>query len=667
MIRKITPYLIIVVFAVIFFSPLLKQGYLIYSDNPVHHFELDYLANRILPEHNWVNGWCMQAYLGYPVLLYQPQLGFWLTIILSKVSPLSLAISYKAMILCALAFLGCGMYTVLAPRFGKQAGFFISLLIMLQKNIYYEKILAGMWNNYLAIGCFLIFFHLLDKWALSLTIKRSVLLGLLFGTIILTHLYTAIFASLLILAYLLPVTKKRTGIFLIPVIGTAVSLFYILPYLETGWYFRFINRPKSMALAIAWTFKGFLGGFERFFSLSQLQTGQYQAFFQGFLRTIFINYAVILRLLFGVLGICIFWIRRRIDYPHKKFLFVTAMLTFFALVIYSDILYIIPNWGTVPLIGGLQAQRFLIYAQLGLMIFAAFGIFKFFEWLKKGKRTLLLSALILLFISAFIHQGMYVNPAAKTFEEVSVSRHLKDLWSWVSENINQNESRILYQSTLLNSKDPILALSNIISLSGLYCNAGQIGAFSGATPYPSEAVTRTDEDVIFKKKLYDTNDTEIAHKMQELNCRFAVSSGPVLKEMLSGSGLFVHKEAFGPFSVFVLRNFKSSWVEFKYPDTRFKMVRFDDQFLRFNIENSRTDNRAKIRIAYHPYWKCRLNEIPVDIFQDEDGIMEIPLEEKGTLDLQLRYNSQNKPVLLTSLASLMLALGILVFKKKKND
>ena len=211
------------------FYPIFTGGYMVYLDNPVHHYETEFLAKQLLPVHRWINGWSMQAFLGYPILLYQPQLGNWLTIILSKIFSLSLLTCYKISVLFSLALLGCGMYTIVAYRFGKAAGLCTSFLLMLQKDVYYDKILAGMWNNYLAIGILLIFLTLLYKYANCLTLKKAILLGMLFSVIILSHLFAAIFAFFLIFVVFLinkPTqatpeqkwTAQQSFFFLIPIV-----------------------------------------------------------------------------------------------------------------------------------------------------------------------------------------------------------------------------------------------------------------------------------------------------------------------------------------------------------------------------------------------------------------------------------------------------------------
>ena len=84
------------------------------------------------------------------------------------------------MVLFSLVLICCSMYFLVTSRFGRKAAICASLILMLQKDVYLDKILSGMWENYLAIGVLLIFFALLHKYANCLSLKKAILLGILF-------------------------------------------------------------------------------------------------------------------------------------------------------------------------------------------------------------------------------------------------------------------------------------------------------------------------------------------------------------------------------------------------------------------------------------------------------------------------------------------------------
>ena len=673
--KNLVVFLLIIIFCAIFFYPIFDSGYLVHGDSPSHHFEHDFLVKQLLPVHSWVNGWCMQDFLGYPILLYRSQLPLWLTVIIGKAPFVSLLDSYKIMILLALIFLACSMYFLISSKFGLKAASCVSFILLLQKDIYLDKILAGMWENYFAIAILLIFFMVLHKYSYCITLKKTALLGILLAVIILSHLFTAIIAFSLVFIFLLinrprsleSALKRRLHylcFFLIPIFGIAISFFYIYSLWETNWYFRPMGSPKPLLLGISWTCKGFFGGFERFFTMEQLFSRHYVEFLTGFSKSFLINFPLIIRDLFGVYGMWFFWRERSSLYPNKNFLTATAVVTVFSLLLFSDLLFLIPAWKYVPFIPNMLSNRFLVYAHLGLLIFAGHGLSRFFKKNNKIRRVIFVSLLALFVVSSLAHKSIYVKIGAVTFDKLPASRHLIDLWTWVAKNVNPSNTRIVYQNTVGNSKDPILGKSNIFSLAGLYNSVSQIGGMMAASPYPTERFTRTDNKTLFDKKIPYLDDLEIAGKMKDFNSRFIVSSEPVLREKLQNSNLFNNEQNFGQFSVFGLNDFTSRWVEFKYKDTNSDWVRFEDQLLELNINNKNANNWARIQVAFHPYWKARLNGKFVPIESGKYGLIKVFLEETGILRLKLSYDSKKRIPFIISSLSLVSALGVLIFGKK---
>lgn len=666
-------YLLIACLSLIFLAGMFKPGYLTHQDTPSHHYEYDFMVKKLLPSNGWINGWCRQDFLGYPILLYRPQLGLWFAAILNKIPGVSLIDSYKIMVLFTLLFLCCSVFYLVFSYFGRTAAIFASLIVMLQKDIYFDKLLAGMWENFLAIGIFLIFFKLLYDYYESLTLKRSVILGLLLALITFAHLFVAIFAFMLLFIVFLIGCKREAAhgskaayFLVIPATGIIVSLFYTYPFWETGGYLRSVAIPKSLPVALSWTIKGFFGGFERFFYVGQIVNGEYLLFIKDFLKSSLINIPIFARDLFGIYGAFLFIKELKTDYPIKRFLSIVGLFTILALLLYSDLLFIIPLWKRLPFISTLQTHRFLVYAHLGLLVFAAYGVSRFFRRINGIKKQVLILLIALFTVSFVTHRNTYIVAGTETFDEIPESRDLKDLWTWVSKNIDANDSRIVYQNTNGNSKSPILSHSNIFSLAGLFNDVSQIGGFMGATPYPTEVFTRTDNGSIFGKYLPYIKDEEIYERMKDCNSQFIVSCEDNLKNMLYDSDFFEHIRDFGDFSVFKIKDFTPAWFSFRDSGTDFGLLRFEEQFLDVTVNNSDADNWARFKGAFHPYWRAEIDGEGVDIDMDEYGMTKIYLRKTGNIRLRLYYDSKTPGLITISLVSLFLALCILIIPEKKN-
>ena len=206
--KNALPYAFIIAVAIFMFRGIFAPGFMSGYDNSFHYYDAYYLTKTLIPQYHWISGWSMQCLGGFPVLVDYYQVGFLIIAILNKILFLSLNLSYKTMVLASYIVLGVGFYKISSERFGKTAALLITTCLMLQKDIYYDRILAGIWNNYLALGVFFIFLHMLDKNIKTLTIRKSLILGLLLGILTLTHLYVAVFAFIILFIYLFPYLQE---------------------------------------------------------------------------------------------------------------------------------------------------------------------------------------------------------------------------------------------------------------------------------------------------------------------------------------------------------------------------------------------------------------------------------------------------------------------------
>ena len=655
-IKNSIPYLVIAAVCIFMFRGIFAPGFMSGNDNSLHYYDVYYLTKTLIPQYHWISGWSMQGMAGFPVMVDYYQTGHLAIAFLNKILRLDLLFSYKTMVLSSYIILGWGFFKIAKDRFGKTASLLFSLCILLQQDVY-EKILIGMWNNYLALGIFFVFFHFLDKYAEKLNLRRAALLGLLLALLILTHAYTAIFAFLLLAIYFVFYIKKSraqkkpllkaAGIYaIIPISAILASSYYICGFIVGSGYFREMAN-KDLAVGLIWSAKSFFGPL--------IQTGNIPA-------DIFINLPVFLRVAFSFLGIYMFFTREK-DPGLRRFLGATLIFMITALVLFSDIL---PNtvswWHKVPLIGKLQTNRFLIYLQVSLYIFACYGFFCFLRRFRK--KAFILTALIAgIFFSLFSHYIYFVKDETKT---LNASREMPDVykvWDWVNGNVPPGETRVVYQNTILNSRDPILQRSDVFALSGVFTKVPQIYTTRPASPFPQEEFMRSDQGLIFSRNISLVNAGFIKDMMEYFNAGYIVTVEPNLRLKLEESALFEKKAAFGDFAIFKLGNFKGKWIDFE-KGARYKILKFENQDVMFDIKNTHKDNRAFIKIAYHPFWRARLNGKLVKIGQDDFALMRIALPESTDYRLELVFNSFNPLLVCVSFFSMVICVVLAICAKK---
>lgn len=655
--KNAAPYIFIGAFAFFMFRGIFAPGFMSGYDNSFHYYDTYYLANTLIPEYHWISGWSMQGMAGMPIFVDYNQITPLVMVILNKIFFLPLDFVYKLMVLFSYMFLGAGFYKFASSRFGKVAALFIATCLMLQADIYRDMLLAGMWNNALAIGLLFIFLHYLDGYIKNMATKRAFLLGLILALIILIHLYTAVVAFLILCIYLFPyiVTAYRNKVnfrksliysCIITLSAIMISSYYLYGFIIARNYFEKLGGSLALTYGLWWGLKSFLGPLE--------PVNNIPAFM--------INLPVLIRIFFGFLGFYIFF-RKEKNLNSKRSLW---HIFCFVMVCFLLSIDIFANcWQRLPLIKTLQMSRFFIYIQLGMYIFAAYGFGKFMQFFK-GKRAVIAACVFPVTISLFFHYAYIARNATKTLEQSPQMQNVYRVWDWVNANIPVDRSRIAYQNTVKNKnvKDTILSRSDVFALSGIFTKVPQIGVSRPASSFPQEKFVRNDQGNIFGMLIKDTDDIRIGDRMRYFNAGHIVSAEPNLKQKLAESELFSKEANFGIFSIFRLKNFRSKWIDFEKGATYANLC-LDNQHIEVDIQNGFAENHVFIKVARHPLWKARLNGIRVPISWDKYNLMKVSLPEKGFYKLVLSFNSFN--VFWTAVSLLGVIICMTGITQKRED
>lgn len=639
------------------FHGIFKPGFMSGYDNSLHLFDAYFQTTTLIPRYYWISGWSMQGMAGFPVFVDYYQVTFLLIAALNKLFFLPLNFSYKIMVLLSYAFLGAGFYKMCSSRFGRTGSLFATLCLMLQKDIYLERILGGLWTNYFAIGLLCIFFHVLDEHITNLTLRKAGILAFLLGALILSHVFVAIFAFLLLFIYFIPYAARafkerrfftRTSTYAVmPVLAFMISAYYLRNFIVAKDYFN-VYPSKELFTGIVWGLKSIFGPI--------VYGGE------GALARLVLNLPIIARGVFALSGIYLFFTKQKSP-GIKRFLASTLALMVFSVVLFSDIFVnTFDWWRAIPFVGNLQTTRFIVYAQLGMYIFSAYGIGRFLAHFTKKRKQIMTFAALLLFLSASFHYFYLARERSRTLAESPVMPEVYRVWDWVNGNIPPESQRIVYQSTMWNMEDPILGRSDVFALSGIFTRVPQIGVTRPASPFPQEKYMRNDQHSIFSRKIDTVDDVFIKDMMNHFNSGHIVSVEPGLEEKLKKSAFFSKKDTFSPFTIFGLKNFRANWVTFE-KNASYKTLNYEDQNLAFEINNTSRDNRALVKVAYHPLWEARLNKKPAKIEQDRYHMMTFSLPEEGNYLLELSFAYFNPFWVSVSFFSILFGVTIIVRMK----
>ena len=188
---------------------LFQPGILLSGDNAVHQAEISAMREIVLAEQTWWSGWYEGDFAGYPLLVYQYPLGKWLVALLSFLPGLSLENAYKFVLFFSWLFPALAAVRMLGRR-----GY--GLLTLLTVSGFYLACfdtfllsLAGMWNQYLSAGLFLIAVDAILKMVDSVVFRHLAQAALWTSVAAVSHQFMLVLLPIVWITVLSHVIRRR--------------------------------------------------------------------------------------------------------------------------------------------------------------------------------------------------------------------------------------------------------------------------------------------------------------------------------------------------------------------------------------------------------------------------------------------------------------------------
>ncbi len=669
-------YLAIILSSLFLMGPLFEKGIPLLLDNPKHLSETIYLANHLLPETNWINGWCMSDFAGFPILLYHYILGKTLVALISISTGIDIVTSYKMMMLFALLFPSCTIFFLFSKFFGNKASLAAVFFFILQTS-HILKISQGMWNNYFALGFLPLFVYALLKLLNSNSARYIAIASLLFALTFISHQYVAIaevfFAFAILLSAIFSEEKMFFGVFkklfFVGIISVALSLFYLFPFIEAG---KWLSANKMFGggeihpiASLYHNVKILLNIPEDISIRRQLINGNLMLFLGNLFKMPFIKAVMLILDITAISGLLISFKDRGKNIAISAFLLFTLLL----LIISSDLWRAVGFLNNLPFARGIENNRLILFSQFGFLFFSARGLKYLFDRVKTKK--IVFGILLAVTLGGLFSLSSYLqkNNFLITSGNFSSFSQIEDFWEWTGKNVDAKSERILIQRTKGNIKDSILNESHILSLTWHYSGVNHIGAWNSGFPYATEKLVSTAQGTIFQMRENNIEEEKLIEHMSAFNTGFIAAVSPGLKEFLDKSYNFEASADFGIIKVFKLLTFKPSWIDF---------IRGDGAITKLSLKNNRVvamintkskKNTIRIKIQNHPYWKASLDGQTIQISDDDYKLMKIRINKTGPHKLIIVYSSKALFPLFTSITALLLTilLYLLSFRKSKQS
>ncbi len=639
------PYLLIIGIAAFMLHDIFQPGILTKSDNAVHMVEASFLADTAFPKYHWITGWYQNESGGMPLQLYFYQFGYWIILFLYFVFHIPMELAYKLVLLFAYVFPALALYFLLSKKFGRIAAFFPSLFYLFQIDNT-KMFLAGMWNNGIGLGFLVLLFYSLDKSHKNINIRSATVMGFVFGAVILSHYLVAIAAAGLFMAYLLAgkenFPKKLFFYSYAVTFGGMLTLFYTYPLIETAGWLVF-NIGWGLGRDIVTTIYALVGIFlsakPLLPAVQQAIAANYVAAGKEFFTGILQNLPMFTIDLLAILGLAYF--AKNKTHKEHDFLKTTLLFAVVMLILGSGFWFLSPQLSKLPFLSSILAYRFLYYGRITLMIFAAFAISQIFRKAELPKNIAALkiifrhkNKLAVAYVVVFailLLSGIFFPP--KDFVETSgrfaLTGEIERTLDWLSENVDSQTERVLFQGFFGNIKDSALPVYYIYNR-----NISTFGAWAN-TQSPVQMAATAEDSKLFNKTVSSISPEEIYEKSKAYNIKYFVAVEPKLRNKLAGLDFFKSEKKLEHFEIFTVKNFVSEFVESENK-LNYGITEFDDNKIAIKISNTYENNVAGIKLTYHPYWHAFADGKELELQANKHGLMEIVLPA-GNYELKLVY------------------------------
>jgi len=620
---KFSPYIGIVAIAFIIFNGVfLEPGRSVVRDNNIHLERAYFLKENIINNHK-ITGWNYLDNLGSPFLTYNYILSTILISFSSIILFIPIHIAYKFFLFLSFVLPSLMLYFLLSKKFNNKASFLISILFLFNLRTI-EQILEGIWNQYLAISIFILFFYFLDKYSKNLNFRRISILSILMSIIFLTHIYVGLASLYLFLIYLIFTIRKKVMSLLIPILSFLINSFYFLPIITTSsWTTSNVGWGISNSfLEMIYNSIGILLSLQALTNLT--------------LQNIILTLPVLVLDGLAIYGILIYLKERK-----NNFLKVTLLFMVISFIIGTGFWFNINFFSNSPL-GNIISFRFLILSRLSLFIFAAFSLSK----IKLSRSTITISFIILLLFSL-----TYFQPNQELLRTTENSPELNDYFNvinYLKNEVDLQDTRIVFQSPFRTIPSGSYTPLNLASFE---LKTPVIGSWSDPIFPISESLTTADNK-LFNIPVSEITQETIIKKMNLYNARYIVTISPELDKKLKD---FNRIKSFGNFTIFLFENSSSDWVstaaEYNIKQWRpYPIIEI----------NNEEDDYIIVKIAYHPFWRAYIEGNEVPVIEDENNLIKIKLK-KGSQIIVLKYESNKTIYILLSLFGLVSALYAFYF------
>ena len=666
---EILVFLLIIVGGLLISRDLFQPGILLSGDNVSHQAEIHALTDLLIADQHWFSGWYEGDFAGYPLLVYQYPLGKWITAALGLIPGINPGWIYKVMLLFSWMLPALVMVRLLRRRGCSALTLITVSMLYISCFDTYLFSLAGMWNQFLSAGLYLVALDSILKMMKSGSSRQLIIASFWTAAAAVSHQFMLlVFPLTWIVLFLFSILKPGSSpgslkkLLLFPVLSFSFSAWYFLPIFMTWNWPVFVVNPMKWYNFCSSLFPMVSSDLLRAEGIPACMNPQILRYSLGMLV------AAIL----GIPGLIkVFLALRKKWEPDLLFIFSAGLLisvtSLIILILWEPFSFL--RMFTYSVGGG----RLALYLLLPLLLLSAF-VMESGPSAQQGRNKIRMPALLPILVllpnlvwavssnSFPLKEVMYVGEVNK--ESNGELRDLDSIFTWLEENADPREGRILYQDTAYNINHPQLRWSHVLAKGYQRTGLWALGTV-GQLYFPTDPLIRTQGLKIFGKLRSEMTPEELEGKMRLFNCRWALTCEPELEALFRECPGMRPVSQKGRFSLFKSRE-PGAWAEIQEGEGQVNTLLLKHHKRILQAEITSPDGALiLVKTSFHPWWKVHLNGLPIPAGRgNSDQLLRVRIPESGTFKIELEFHTARAVPLFLTMLGIIAAAGLVIAERK---
>ena len=547
--------------------------------------------------------------------------------------------------------------------------FLCSLIILTPM---FDNIVSGMWYNYFALGCGLLFWMFCRNFYCNKTWQSLAGAILSFAAAVYSHPVGIVFCCAVLLSYILLVLFSQGPnniqlliyYILVPFIGlllAAPQVQTILGLDATSQNIIMNSTPQNQS-----------------FIITEIAETLRRLFFVRVWGVVPLTKITSLIIILNIVSVFILFLLGIFVLLQNKV--IEKILPLVCLIVINIILisrvynYLNLDIGILRKLSNFY-DRFQLISQIYLVLLSGTGLNYIYNLSKeKFSRSAFVKPIFILFCISLVFIAVRTpkkilydhTGQLETLNTATIYPAVTELWAWLNNNVNTDKERVYFEDTYdkfkwNNASNLESKRTHVLALTSVYTKVKQIGGWCGFT---TRFAKKYEQGTVFGKPINDDSFTDqfILNRMKNLNCKYIVVYSEVMTDRLRRVAFLKEVIAFDVFHVFENTEMIPAWAYNDSSGGYVRFIRHSSQHFELVADGQR-GNDVNISMAYHPNYVAKQDKYKVPIYNDM-SLMKIKLPTDGLQSIHFYYTFKKTEALSFIIAGVFLSIIVVITSRR---